>query len=186
MSQFKKYPEQKTNTFQSTLTKQQIKDSLKEYKQCNDISKVSIGTHLRYFTINDKKEKIFRLGGTLNKIDPELRFIKLSNGKIEWSVQIKNTTFYQKMTEAEIKEELKNELRKEIMTEECNFDKTNEIEIEYEEIKKENELLKKEIKSLNKKIDVYENMEKEYKKLQITMDKITQEIKKKKDKNKNN
>ena len=80
-------------TYQETLSNQDIKDKLKEYKKVTDIKTVSIGTHIRYFSINQTtKEKIFRLGGTLNKIDPDGRFIILSNGTVNWSVQIPTST----------------------------------------------------------------------------------------------
>ena len=60
------------------------KEKLAEYKKCTDIKKVSIGTHLRYFTTDPETKKLlFRLGGTLNKIDPEGRYVILNNGNIE-------------------------------------------------------------------------------------------------------
>jgi hypothetical protein len=163
-------------TYQDNLSNQEIKEKLKEYKKVVDIRAVSIGTHIRYFAVDPKtNEKTFRLGGTLNKVDPEGRFIILGNGTVSWSVQIPNTVFFQKMTENEFKEELKKELKKELMTEDNNDEDTDE--------------LKKEIKNLNKKIDQYKIMEKEFKSLvkknellteQIT--KIEQEIKRNKSK----
>jgi hypothetical protein len=85
-----------------------------DYKKVENIKNVSIGTHCRYFTIDSKtKQKVFRLGGNLNKIDPEGRFVVLTNGTLSWSVQIPNSTFYQKMTEIEVKDEMKKELKKE-------------------------------------------------------------------------
>ena len=70
-------------TYQETLSNQEIKEKLKEYKKVADIKTVSIGTHVRYFSIDSKtKEKIFRMGGTLNKTDPEGKYVILSNGTI--------------------------------------------------------------------------------------------------------
>ena len=43
-------------TYQEMLSNEEIKEKLKDYKKVNDIKKVSIGSHLRYFTI-DKKSK---------------------------------------------------------------------------------------------------------------------------------
>ena len=166
-------------TYQDTLTNQEIKDKLKEYKKCSNIKNVSIGTHLRYFIIdNDTQEKTFRLGGTLNKIDPEGRFVILGNGTVSWSVQIIGTQFWQKMTEAEFKEELKEELKKEIKKElettEC-YDPN--MEKEYKE-------LKKELKNLQKKFDIIEEENKSLikKNDQLTsqLSKIASEIKKEK------
>ena len=38
-------------TFQESLSNQDIKEKLKEYKKVDNIKTVSIGTHIRYFTI---------------------------------------------------------------------------------------------------------------------------------------
>ncbi len=150
-------------TYQDNLSNQEIKEKLKEYKKVVDIRTVSIGTHIRYFSVDPKtNEKSFRLGGTLNKIDPEGRFIILGNGTVSWSVQIPNTTFFQKMTESEFKEELKKELKKELMTEDNNDEETND--------------LKKEIKSLNKKLEQYKVMEKEFKSLIKKNELLTEQI----------
>lgn len=161
-------------TYQETLSNQEIKEKLKEYKKTDDIRTVSIGTHIRYFNYNPKtKEKIFRLGGTLNKIDPEGRYIILSNGTTTWSVQIPQAIFFQKMSEMEFKEELKKELKKEILTEAQS--PNDDIEI-----------LKKEIKNLKIKLDKYKDQEKEYKKknedLSEKLVNIEAEIRKKKSK----
>ncbi len=137
LSNDKRY-ERPEKTYQDNLSNQDIKDKLKEYKKVIDIKTVSIGTHIRYFTIDPKtKQKNFRLGGTLNKIDPEGRFIILGNGTLSWSVQIPTSIFYQKMTESKFKEELKKELKKELMTEE-------------QTVHEDTDSLKKEIKVLNK------------------------------------
>jgi hypothetical protein len=161
-------------TYQETLTNQDIKEKLKEYKKVSNIRTVSIGIHIRYFSIDPKsKEKIFRLGGTLNKIDPGGKYVILSNGSITWSVQILNAIFFQKMTDDEYKEELKKELKKEIMS-----------EVEYPNEDLEN--LKKEIKTLKIKIEHYKDTEKKYKKENETLSakilSIENEIKKNKSK----
>ena len=70
-------------TYQQTLSNEDIKEKLKDYKKVVDIKTVSISTHIRYFSINkDTKEKVFRLGGLLNKIDPEGKYDILSNGSL--------------------------------------------------------------------------------------------------------
>ncbi len=154
-------------TFQDTLTNTQIKDYLKEYKQASDISKVSIGTHLRYFSINPEnpKEKVFRLGGTLNKIDMEKKYVILGNGQVTWSVQIPNAIFFQKLTQEEIKKEMKEEIRKEVITEMNDSD---------DDCLK----LKEEIRKLNKKLELYSDMEKEYKNLLKKNELLTEQLNK--------
>ena len=177
LSRDKKY-ERPEQTYQDSLSNQDVKDKLKEYKKVTDNKTFSIGTHIRYFTIDSKtKEKHFRLGGTLNKVDPEGRFVVLGNGSLSWSVQIPTTIFYQKMLESEYKEELKKELKKEIIIEEQS--NTHE----------ESDSLKKEIKILSKKLDKYKDLESEYKKLlkinenlSTQLNKIEEEIKKNKNK----
>ena len=176
LSNDKRY-ERPEKTYQDNLSNQDIKDKLKDYKKVIDIKTVSIGTHIRYFSIDPKtKQKYFRLGGNLNKIDPEGRFIVLGNGTVSWSVQIPTSIFYQKLTESEYKEELKKELKKEIMTEE-------------QTIHEDTDSLKKEIKVINKKLDKFKDLENDYKKLlkinenlSNQISKIEEEIKKKKSK----
>ena len=105
------------NSYQNKMSPAEIKEKLEEYKRVNDISKVALDAHLRYFTVNDKGEKQFRLGGFLRKIDLEKGYVILSNGQLSWSVQIKNSIFFQKMTFAELKEELKDEIEKKYLNE---------------------------------------------------------------------
>ena len=158
-------------TYQQQLSGSQIKEKLKDYKKVSDIKNISTGTHLRYFTINKKTgEQLFRLGGVLTRTDPENRFVILSNGDVSWSVQINNTVFFQKMTDNEIREEIKNE----IMTEEIG---NSDVD------------LRKQIKLLTKKLENYEAMEKQYKYLQKKNELLTDQLQKieieiKKDKSK--
>lgn len=155
-------------TYQETLSNSDIKDKLKEYKRVSNIRNVSIGTHIRYFSVDPHTgNKQFRLGGNLNKIDPEGRFVILSNGTLNWSVQVPETIFFQKMTEEEYKDELKREIKKEIQTEatvdEDDFNKlkkmfTNlsrkyeELESEYKDVVKKNTALSSQLKSIEKEI----------------------------------
>lgn len=100
-------------TYQDTMSPAEIKKKLEEYKQVDDITKLEIGVHLRYFTINKKTgEKQFRLGGFLSKMDPQYRYIILQNGTLSWSVQLENTILFQKMTFAELKEEIAQKILK--------------------------------------------------------------------------
>lgn len=155
-------------TYQDKLSNTEIKDKLKDYKKVSNIKNISIGTHLRYFSVDSKTgEKHFRLGGNLNKIDPEGRYVILTNGEVRWSVQIPNTIFFQKMTEDEYKEEIKKELKKEIISEtavdEDEFNKLKKmfttlskkyeiLESEYQDAVKKNSILSSQIKSIEKEI----------------------------------
>ena len=92
-------------SYQDNLSPNDIKDKLEDYKPVFDISTVSLNTHIRYFS-NDEKtgKKLFRLGGFLLKNEKD--YIVLTNGRLNWSVQKKTSTFYQKMSIKEIKEEI--------------------------------------------------------------------------------
>jgi hypothetical protein len=152
-------------TYQDTLTNKEIKEKLKDYKKCTDIKTVSIGTHLRYFSTNANKEKVFRLGGTLNKNDPEGKYVILGNGSLSWSVQTGGAVFWQKLSESELKEELKKEIL---------LDDSKTITLE-----NENKDLKKQLKSYSKKND---NLTKKIELLSAQLDKIATEIRKEKNK----
>jgi hypothetical protein len=110
-------------TIQEKLTQQEIEEKLEDYTEVEDINKVPINTHIRYYTlkkdVNGKMTKVFRLGGQLKNKDNSDKYIILGNGKVTWSVQMKNTILYRKMKMDEIKDEyemiiqdLKNEILK--------------------------------------------------------------------------
>ena len=113
-------------THQELLSNQDIKNKLKDYKKVDDINKIQLGTHIRYFVVDQKtKTNLFRLGGILNKIDPNLRYITLTNGNLSWSVQLSNSILYHKMSDDEIKQELKDEVIESIV-EEKDFEKVED------------------------------------------------------------
>jgi hypothetical protein len=98
-------------SYQDNLTPDEIKKKLEDYKLVKDIDEVGLNTHLRYFTVDDKTgKKNFRLGGFLTKNETD--YIVLSNGQLSWSVQKDNSTFFQKLSNNEIKEEVENKLMK--------------------------------------------------------------------------
>ena len=71
-----------------------------------DINKVPLNSHIRYFTLNDKTgKKEFRLGGFLTNRDQSDKYVILSNGTISWTVQTLNSIFFKKMTIKELKQE---------------------------------------------------------------------------------
>ena len=125
-------------SYQDSLSPDEIKKKLEEYKQVDDISLIPLNTHLRYFTINpENNEKQFRLGGFLTKFDE--KYVILANGKLSWSVQVKNTIFFQKMTFTELKNELTLKISK-------HFDK------QLEELKDENKKMKNILKQVKKEV----------------------------------
>jgi hypothetical protein len=95
----------KKKTFTENLTKEDINEKLEDYKLVDDISKVPLDTHLRYFVKKDN-EMLFRMGGNLKRNLDLPKFIVLKNAVgAEWTVQVKDTIFYKKMSIKEIKQE---------------------------------------------------------------------------------
>jgi len=94
-------------TYTDQLSKDQIEKKLEDYKKVDDIYKVPLGVHLRYFSNIDGK-MVFRMGGQLHKNTGLPAYIILTNGKNQWSVQVKDTIFYRKMVLQEIKDEYEN------------------------------------------------------------------------------
>jgi hypothetical protein len=151
-------------TVQDTLSNEEIKDKLKDYKKVSDIRKVIIGTHLRYFS-KDKvtKKPVFRLGGFLTKFGDEYKYVILSNGTISWSVQNnQDTQFWSKMNSKEIITNLETEIEDKVK---------DEIDEKYKKLKEKNEYMqkmyedqKKENDKLAKKLKEIESVTKKGKK----------------------
>jgi hypothetical protein len=142
-------------TYQDTLSNDDIKDKLKDYKKVTDIRKIVIGTHMRYFTKDkNSNKKIFRLGGFLTKFGEEYKYVVLSNGQVSWSVQNNSDTdFWAKMNNKEITE-----------VAETEKEDTKNIEEKYKKLKEKNEymlkLLEEQHKAtekLTKKLNAIEN-----------------------------
>lgn len=132
--------QKKGKSYQDSLSPNEIKKKLEEYSQVEDISKLDIGDHLRYFTFNPETGvKQFRLGGFLSKIDKKMKYLILQNGKLSWSVQIDSTVFFKKMKFSELKNELIDKYRK-------------KYEKEIKSLKKENKILKEALKEIKKNI----------------------------------
>ena len=129
-------------TLTDKLTPEEIKDKLNDYIEVEDISKLPLNTHLRYFTEKydeDKKKKIrvFRLGGFLINKNNYDKYIVLSNvpetgvinnNKKTWSVNTKISVFFRKQTIDEIKDEYEDEI------EELN-DEVNKLKKEIQKLK---------------------------------------------------
>ena len=139
-------------TYQSTLTPEDIAKKLVDYDRVrsDDIFKIPLGTHIRYFTKNPKTgEKQFRMGGNLTKFGDNNEYIVCSNGNFSWSVQLGGTTIYKKLSIDEVKEKAKKEALDEIKItkkEDSNIDMANIIQ-ENKELKK----MLKEIRDTTKK-----------------------------------
>ena len=137
-------------SYQETLTSDEIKEYLKEYKIVEDINNVELNKHIRYFDVDPKtKDKKFRLGGTYTKKDKENRYIILSNGNQSWSVQLDRVILFEKLTIKEIIDIYDNKLLK---LKKINEDLNNKnINLEKENDKLKKGLIDIENKILNKK-----------------------------------
>jgi hypothetical protein len=123
-------------TMTDQLSKEQIEEKLEDYKKVEDIYKVPLGVHMRYFSNIDGK-MVFRMGGLLHKNTGLPDYVILSTsptGKPGWSVQVKDTVFYRKMTLHEIK---------------------GEYQTIIDELIEKNKKLKDENKKLNEKLSKY-------------------------------
>jgi len=128
-------------TIQDKMTEEEIEEKLADYIEVEDILKVPIGSHIRYYTLIPGKDgelkKAFRLGGQLKNKDNADKYIILSNGTVTWTVQIDTSILYRKMTIDEIKEDYENIIKE---LEETNL-----------QLKKDNKKLLKKIMELEKK-----------------------------------
>jgi len=154
-------------TVQDSLTADDIKDKLKGYKKVSDITKIIIGSHMRYFTKDPKKKKdVFRLGGFLSKFGEDYKYLVLQNGNFSWSVQLNGTNeFWVKMNPKDMQEQIQTEI------EEIVNDKYKK---KYEDMKNQSDYVLKMLKKQQSDND----------KLKKKLDAIEEAAKKDKDKNK--
>ena len=94
----KSYKRPKT-TYQEKLTANQIAEKLQGYEKVDNIEDVPLNTHIRYFVTNPDGSQTFRLGGFLHNKQNADRYIMLTNGRDIWSVQVKGTVFFRKMSQ---------------------------------------------------------------------------------------
>jgi len=141
-------------TYQDSLSADEIREKLKEYKKVSDIRKVIIGTHMRYFVKDkDTKNSVFRLGGFLTKFGEDYKYVILSNGTISWSVQVNGLNdFWAKMNSKEILKTAETEVQeiKQVDEEKYNKlkDQTKYMKQLLEEQHTENEKLKQKLKDI--------------------------------------
>ena len=126
-------------TLQDTLSNDDIKEKLKDYKKVSDIRKVIIGTHIRYFVKDKSTQKpVFRFGGFLTKFGDDYKYVILSNGTISWSVQNNDDTqFWSKMNGKEITNNLETEIEERVK------DESKNVEEKYKKLKDKNEYIVK-------------------------------------------
>jgi len=152
-------------TYQDTLSNDEIKEKLKEYKKVSDIKKVIIGTHIRYFTKDKEGNKVFRLGGFLSKFGDDYKYVILSNGTISWSVQNNSTTdFFAKMNTTEVAKVAETEIEETEMEKKKLEDKNKKLKEKTEYMMKLLEDSKKENDKLAKKLKEIEDVTKKNKK----------------------
>ena len=99
-------------TYTDQLSKEEIQEKLADYSKVEDIYKVPLGVHLRYF-LNKDGQTLFRMGGQLFKNNGLPDYVILKSGtNAQWSVQVKDAIFYRKMTITEIKQEYDDIIKK--------------------------------------------------------------------------
>ena len=137
-------------TFTDKLSAEEIKDKLEDYVEVEDIGKVPLNSHMRYFTekYDEKKKKnikVFRLGGFLVNKNNYDKYVILSNvpdtgvinnNKKTWSVNTQKSIFYRKQTIDEIKEDYKDELEE-------LYDEVDNLKKQIKKLTLENNKLKK-------------------------------------------
>jgi hypothetical protein len=113
-------------TYTDQLSKEEIQEKLADYSKVEDIYKVPLGVHLRYF-LNKDGQALFRMGGQLFKNNGLPDYVILKSGtNAQWSVQVKDAIFYRKMSIAEIKQEFEDIIKK----------KNDKIQVLKEKLKK--------------------------------------------------
>ena len=132
-------------TYTDKLTKDEIAQKLEDYKKVphDEINNIKLGEHMRYFVKNDDGTYSFRMGGVLRNKTGLPNYIILGSGSKTWSVQVKNSILYVKMSIKEIKDEYRESLIQ-------KDKKINELLFQNTECIRENEKLKKEIAKIKK------------------------------------
>lgn len=110
-------------TYQEKLSAEEIQEKLQGYIKVDNIAEVPLNTHIRYFTTKSDGTQVFRTGGFLDNKNESDKYIMLSNGKNKWSVQVKNTVFFRKMSHKEEIETLHSYYQKKIEEKDLTIDK---------------------------------------------------------------
>lgn len=80
-----KYKRPKKTITDSHQHKAAMEAKLKDYERANSVDDIDYKTHIRYVTLDKEGKMAFRLGGILIQKHP--KYVKLSNGTFQWSVQ---------------------------------------------------------------------------------------------------
>jgi hypothetical protein len=141
-------------TVQDTMSNDEIKEKLQGYKKVDDIKKILIGSHLRYFAkAKNSKTPIFRLGGFLTKFGDDYKYVVLSNGEFSWSVQLNGTNeFWAKMNQKEFQEKIETEVEEKYKQVQPN-DETEKYKERYKQVKSQNDYIIKLLEEQKKEND---------------------------------
>jgi hypothetical protein len=131
-------------TYSDNVGKDEILRALEDYIE-DDIENIKLGTSVRYFA-----GKKFRFGGNLINISGLPKYVVLSNGQKSWSVQMKNTKFFKKLSLKDLKQDYEDALNFKTLENKNLHRKLDKYEESYRKIKKENIKLKEQIKKLEK------------------------------------
>jgi uncharacterized protein YneR len=100
--------EKPQKTFTERLTKKEIEDYMIDYEK-TDIKKIALGTHVRYFEKVNGDIK-FRIGGNLMINNGLPKYVVLTNGRTNWSVQVKDCIFFAKLNSDKMKIEYEEQI----------------------------------------------------------------------------
>lgn len=92
------------------LSKEDIEKLLQNYEK-KDIQNIPLNSHVRYFKVENGK-KLFRYGGFLVNNNDMDKYVILSNGKKTWTVQVKETIFFKKLSQKDIDQKKDDEIAK--------------------------------------------------------------------------
>ena len=98
-------------TFTQDLSKEEIDELLKGYEPTHS-DDLKRGYHIRYFSPNKTTGKSeFKMGGTIIKLNLP-KYVVLTNGCLNWTVQVEKTIFFQQTPVSEIKKQLELEFER--------------------------------------------------------------------------
>ena len=128
-------------TFTKSLTPGEIKDLLADYQEVSS-HQVKKGFLIRYFTKNKNTGILeFRYGGTV-MINDDPDFIVVSSGYLTWSVQRKDTIFWQAQPISDVKKELAEKYEQELLQKQFFID---ELQSYVKKLEKDITVMKKEL-----------------------------------------
>lgn len=103
-------------TYQESLTQEQIKEKLQDHTKVESIVDVPLNTPLKYFTYKtnpetNAQERVFRVGGRLINKNNADKYVVLSNGSHTWSVSTSTSTFFRPLTVAEVRDRYEKQVK---------------------------------------------------------------------------